>query len=79
MGFIKEKVEQDQLSVNEIWKVLGGDARGHITLNNLRIFLLAIQNILIEHGPSISRENLKKLPITCSTNLSGELGGLPEG
>lgn len=45
----------------------------------MRIFLLAIQNILIEHGPNISKDNLKSLPVICSTNLSGEVGGLPEG
>jgi hypothetical protein len=79
MGFVSEECAQDQLSLQEIWKVLGGEARGHVTLNNLRLFLLAVQNILVEHGPNIDRNNLQRLPVICSTNLSGEPGGLPEG
>jgi hypothetical protein len=42
MGFVSEECAQDQLSLQEIWKVLGGEARGHVTLNNLRLFLLAV-------------------------------------
>lgn len=34
--------------VREMWKALGGEYRGHITLNNLRIFLLAIMNSHVE-------------------------------
>ena len=33
-----------------IWKNLGGDSKGHITLNNLRIFLLAISGTYVEPG-----------------------------
>jgi hypothetical protein len=34
---------------------------GHVTLNNTRIFLLAIQGVLVECGPEICRNNLLKI------------------
>jgi hypothetical protein len=43
MGFLSKSNQ----SHNEIWNLLGGPIKGHVTLNNLRILLFAIQNILI--------------------------------
>jgi hypothetical protein len=37
-------------SCDEIWRQLGGEIKQHITLNNLRIFLLAIMGTLVEPG-----------------------------
>ena len=34
----------------ELWRVLGGEVKQHITLNNLRIFLLAIMGTYCEPG-----------------------------
>lgn len=67
MGFLSEKQlnsyeniynvrggDQDKNVVFEMWKNLGGEIRNHITLNNLRIFLLAIMGTYVE--PSLNRE-----------------------
>ena len=37
-----------------VWKVLGGEVRKHVTLNNLRILLLGIMGTFIE--PSLNKE-----------------------
>ena len=31
-----------------MWKTLGGELKKHVTLNNLRIFLLAIMGTFVE-------------------------------
>jgi hypothetical protein len=31
-----------------LWKILGGDYYGHITLNNLRMLLLAIKGLHVQ-------------------------------
>ena len=36
--------KQDRLVMN-LWKMLGGEYYGHITLNNLRMFLLAVKGL----------------------------------
>jgi hypothetical protein len=38
-----------------MWKNLAGKAFNHVTLNNTRIFIFAIQGILIEHSENIER------------------------
>jgi hypothetical protein len=38
----------------DIWKLLGGEIRNHVTLNNIRILLLAIMGTLIE--PNLNKE-----------------------
>jgi hypothetical protein len=57
MGFINEpsqnasqRDEDEKNLVFELWKVLGGENKQHITLNNLRIFLLAIMGTFCEPG-----------------------------
>jgi hypothetical protein len=42
--------EADKNIVFEMWRNLGGEARNHVTLNNLRIFLLAIMGTYVEPG-----------------------------
>lgn len=32
----------------DIWRILGGEIRNHVTLNNIRIFLLAIMGSFVE-------------------------------
>jgi hypothetical protein len=40
--------------IYEVWKLLGGEEKQHVTLNNLRIFLLAIMSTFIE--PALKKE-----------------------
>lgn len=69
MGFLDKKLSSEQ-PVEEIWKVLGGHYYEHVTLNNLRILLLAIQNVLIEHGKNVDRDSVAFLPFPSQENLS---------
>jgi len=39
----------------EMWKSLGGEAKAHVTLNNLRIFLFALMGTFVE--PGLPRES----------------------
>lgn len=48
-------------STSEIWRQLGGEARSIITLNNLRIFLLAIMGTFVEPGLNKAEQTLSKL------------------
>lgn len=53
LGFIVKNLKPDSRQdilqhglINEVWKVLGGHVHDYfVSLNNLRILLLAIQNI----------------------------------
>ncbi len=45
-----DETHLDKNIVFDMWKHLGGEAKNHITLNNLRIFLLAIMGTFIEPG-----------------------------
>ena len=47
--------------VSEIWKILGGQERKHVTLNNLRIFLLSIMGTFIEPALKREEQNLYRL------------------
>jgi hypothetical protein len=44
-----EDLYQDDL-LSRIWVNLGGESKGHITLNNVRIFLLAVMGTFAEPG-----------------------------
>ena len=44
-----ENLQSDDL-VNKIWKNLAGETKGHVTLNNARIFLLAVMGTYTEPG-----------------------------
>lgn len=44
-----ENLNSDNL-VSKIWKNLAGDAKGHVTLNNVRIFLLAVMGTFTDPG-----------------------------
>ena len=44
-----------------IWKNLGGESKGHITLNNLRIFLLAISGAFVDPGLNRDEQVLQKI------------------
>jgi hypothetical protein len=62
LGFVNEKylldIEAEENSENltsdnlvlKIWKNLGGEAKGHVTLNNVRIFLLAVMGTFTDPG-----------------------------
>ena len=41
-------------SMQGIWSNLGGESKGHITLNNLRIFLLSVMGTFVE--PTLNRD-----------------------
>jgi len=44
VNMIQKSDKQDQLLVM-LWKILGGEYYGHVTLNNLRMLLLAIKGL----------------------------------
>lgn len=62
LGFVNEKflqdIEAEEKSENlisdnlviKIWKNLAGEAKGHVTLNNVRIFLLAVMGTFTDPG-----------------------------
>lgn len=55
LGFISERINENNYkekanNVYELWKNLGGENKNHVTLNNLRIFLLAIMGTFVEPG-----------------------------
>lgn len=60
--FDHDETYVDKNFVFDIWKHLGGESKNHITLNNLRIFLLSILGIFVE--PSINKENQKLFKVT---------------
>jgi hypothetical protein len=41
---------EDKNIIFEMWKNLGGEVKNHVTLNNLRIFLLSIMGTFVEPG-----------------------------
>ena len=44
-----------------MWRNLGGEAKSHVTLNNLRIFLFALMGTFVE--PGLSKESQKLMKI----------------
>jgi hypothetical protein len=58
LGFLTDKFELETCNEKnlfyEIWKVLGGEVRTHVTLNNIRIVLLAIMGSFVE--PTLNKE-----------------------
>jgi hypothetical protein len=44
--------------MTELWKILGGELRNHVTLNNLRMFLLAIMGTYVEQSLKKEEHNL---------------------
>jgi hypothetical protein len=44
-----------------IWKNLAGEVRNHVTLNNVRIFLLAVMGTFTEPGLPKGEQNLSKV------------------
>ena len=72
LGFMSDKLmgssqrdhdsnDQEKSIVYELWKYLGGEIKSHTTLNNLRIFLLAIMGTFVEPGLNRAEQNLLKL------------------
>lgn len=72
LGFISERYlaspEQDNETndterniVFDLWKHLGGQLKNHVTLNNFRIFLLAIMGTFVEPGLNREEQNLQKI------------------
>jgi hypothetical protein len=47
--------------VTKLWRYLDGKQKEWVTLNNTRIFLLAIQGFLIDHAPDVDRESMQKM------------------
>jgi hypothetical protein len=44
VNLINQIEKQDQ-KIIQLWRILGGEYYGHITLNNLRMLLLAIKGL----------------------------------
>ena len=67
MGFANEQSSEIQKKdgdiMFELWRVLGGEIKQHVTLNNLRIFLLAIMGTYCEPGIKKEEQNLSKLDL----------------
>lgn len=60
LGFLAEfsvNDENEEKLLQDMWRILGGETRNHVTLNNLRIILLAIMGTFIE--PSLKKEEQK--------------------
>ena len=45
---IQENDKENLTIVYELWRNLGGELRSHVTLNNVRMFLLAIMGAFAE-------------------------------
>eukprot|EP00347_Sterkiella_histriomuscorum_P021877 403332451 len=54
-----KQIPEDDI-VREMWRSLGGQIKGHITLNNLRVFLLAIMGSHVESDLDKSKQQLIK-------------------
>lgn len=63
LGFVDQKYLLDEKAplVQLIWQNLGGLAKDQITLNNVRIFLLAVMGTYIEPGLNRDEQNLQRL------------------
>jgi len=48
LGFLVEGEDTEKDLFFQIWRLLGGEKRNIVTLNNLRIFLLAVMGTFIE-------------------------------
>lgn len=55
-------METDKSMIFLLWRHLGGEVKTHITLNNLRIFLLAIMGTFVEPGLNKNEQQLFKIP-----------------
>jgi hypothetical protein len=55
-GDLSEKGENDRPCsfVSEVWRMLGGEVKNHVTLNNTRIFLLAVMGTFLE--PTLNKD-----------------------
>ena len=62
VGFIES--DQDPL-FKKLWYYMSGTIQNCVTLNNARMFLLAILGVLVENGPQIDRATLT--PINLGT------------
>ena len=73
LGFVDSKfledIENEEKSenltsdnmVSKMWKTLAGEAKGHVTLNNVRIFLLAMMGTYTDPGLPRADQNLQKI------------------
>lgn len=53
VNMMQKSDKQDQLLVL-LWKILGGEYYGHVTLNNLRMLLLAIKGLHVQLDPALA-------------------------
>ena len=54
-----------------MWHTLGGPYYGHVTLNNLRMLLLAIKGLHVEPDQQITEEDVIKMKDVLGTWASG--------
>ena len=52
---------QPEKQTNLLWKVLGGDYFGHVTLNNLRMFLLAVKGLHVQPDVRLETDKCYRL------------------
>ncbi|CDW86302.1 UNKNOWN [Stylonychia lemnae] len=68
----EKNIPHDNL-IQELWRALGGPENNHVTLNNLRIFLLAIMGSFVDSDLDKKQQEFTKLPIYGKFNQHGDL------
>ena len=59
-----------------MWRYMGGRSIGHLTLNNTRLYLFAVQNISIEIASGKEKSNLQRIETGVKigkVNLNGDI------
>ena len=60
LGFVHDNEAESSL-IFDIWQILGGDEKSLVTLNNVRIFLLAVMGSYVEPSIYKDEQQLHKL------------------
>ena len=68
--------EKQTLKMQSLWALLGGDHFGHITLNNLRMLMLAIKGVvvLMSAGAAIAPGNTEASGASVEDGIPFETG-----
>ena len=54
-----QNLEKQKFKVMNLWVILGGEYFGHVTLNNLRMMLLAIKGLHVQPDVPLCEESVK--------------------
>ena len=60
IGFIDQSM---RTIFTKLWVQMSGDLQGFVTLNNLRMFVLAVLGVHIQNGPHVDRQELTQVAI----------------